>query len=144
MPFGTGTIDAMPSPIRQLSEAECRERLQHHGFIGRLGFVAGGHPMILPVNYVADGDSIAFCTEAGTKLDSLAGGADVVFEIDDSRPLYRSGWSVVITGKAREVTNHDELARLRSGPLRSWAVGPDAHWVRIEVREISGREIAEE
>lgn len=133
----------MPSPIRELSAAECRERLQRHGFVGRLGFVAGGRPMILPVNYVADGDSIAFCTETGTKLDSLASGAEVVFEIDDSRPLYRSGWSVVISGEAREVTDPDELARLRSGPLKSWAVGHDAHWVRINVSEISGREIEE-
>lgn len=134
----------MPSKIRQLSAAECRERLRHHGFVGRLGFVAGGRPMILPVNYVAEDEAIVFCTEEGTKLSALSGGARVVFEIDESRPLYRSGWSVVVSGEAREVSDPSELARLRQGPLKPWAVSPSAHWVRVTVDEISGREIEEE
>ncbi len=129
--------------MRELSPAECLERLRHHGFVGRLGFVIDGRPMILPLNYVVDGEAIVFCTEPGTKLDALRDGAPVVFEIDESRPLYRSGWSVLVSGEAREVTNPDELARLRHGPLKSWAVSPKAHWVSIAIRDITGREIAE-
>lgn len=129
--------------LRELSAEECRERLRGQAFLGRLGFVVHGRPMVLPVNYVADGDSIVFCTETGTKLSAVAGGASVVFEIDDSRPLYHSGWSVLVEGVAREVTDPGELERLRHGPLRPWAVRPSAHWVRIEVTDISGREISE-
>ena len=129
--------------LRELSADECRERLRGNAFLGRLGFVAGGRPMVLPVNYVVDGESIVFCTETGTKLSAVATGAEVVFEIDESRPLYHSGWSVLVEGVAREVADPADLERLRHGPLRPWAVRPSAHWVRIEVKGISGREIPE-
>lgn len=127
--------------VEELTSAEALELLQRHSYVGRLGFIVDGLPMILPVNYLATEDSIVFCTEPGTKLSVVGGGAPVVFEVDDSRPLYHAGWSVIVQGTAREITDAAELDELRRGPLRSWAARSTGHWVRISVDGISGRRI---
>jgi nitroimidazol reductase NimA-like FMN-containing flavoprotein (pyridoxamine 5'-phosphate oxidase superfamily) len=82
-----------------------------------------------------------FCTAGGTKLNAVVGGADVAFEVDDSVPLRHSGWSVVVRGPAEVITDPGEVERLRRGPLRPWAKGARANWVRIRLDEISGRRI---
>ena len=136
-------MELVAATIRELTAAECLERLSSRAFVGRLGFIADGKPMILPVNYIVDSDSVLFCSERGTKLSAVGAGAPVVFEIDESRPLHHTGWSVLVAGTALEVTDPTELERLRSGPLWPWAVRRSAHWVRIVIEQISGREIDE-
>jgi uncharacterized protein len=127
--------------VQELSRAEALELLQMHSYVGRIGFIVDGRPLILPVNYLASDDSIVFCTEPGTKLSAIAGGAQVAFEVDDSRPLYHAGWSVVVKGTAREVTDETELDELRRGPLHSWATRASEHWVRVTLDEVTGRRI---
>lgn len=129
------------SRVLELSRAEAMELLQLHSYVGRIGFVISGQPLILPVNYLADDDSIVFCTEPGTKLSAVSEGASVVFEVDDSRPLYHAGWSVIVKGTAREITNEEELDALRRSPLHSWATRSTEHWVRISIDEVTGRRI---
>lgn len=55
--------------IEPLTLAQCRELLGEQHF-GRLAFVdsVGVLPMIIPVNYVLDHDTVVFRTEAGSKL----------------------------------------------------------------------------
>ncbi len=53
----------------------------------------------------------------------------------------RSGWSVVVTGRATVVTDPPEHERLsRTGP-RSWVVARDGVFVRIEAEMVTGRDI---
>ena len=102
----------------------------------------GNTVQILPVNYLAESErSVVFVTASRSIAGALFSGAEVAFEIDDSRPLYHSGWSVVAHGTALEVTNESELQRLRRGPLRSWAVSSEERWVRITITDLSGRRI---
>jgi uncharacterized protein len=129
--------------VHRLTRGEAAELLQFHAFVGRIGFVVDGRPLILPVNYLADDDSVVFCTEPGTKLSAIGGGAPVVFEVDDSRPLYHAGWSVVVKGTAREITDESQLDELRRGPLHSWATRSSEHWVRLSIEEVTGRRIDE-
>lgn len=130
-------------PIEQLSKQDCLELLQTKSKLGRVAFIADGRPMVLPVNYRADADSVVFCTSEGSKLSHLSGGAPAAFEIDTGRSATRSGWSVVVQGTAEEVTDEDELYELRHGPLKSWATDVSEHWIRISIEEISGRRIPE-
>ncbi len=127
----------------QLSREESLRLLEEKSYVGRVGFVADDRITILPVNYLADGSSIVFCTAAGSMLSALCGGAEVAFEVDSSRPLSHAGWSVLVRGTAREVTDPSELQRLRRGPLRSWAVPTPAHWISISIDDIAGRSIPE-
>lgn len=127
--------------IVELPREECLRLLEQEAYVGRVGFIVEGRPMVLPVNYIATDGSVVFCTEPGTKLSHLASGEPVAFEIDASRSLYESGWSVVVQGTAHEVVDPHELELLRRGPLTSWARPADDHWIRIPIEEISGRRI---
>jgi uncharacterized protein len=121
-----------------LERDERVDLLTHESFVGRLGLIVEGRPLILPVNYMVDRGTVVFCTAAGTKLNAIVGGADVAFEVDDHRSLRHAGWSVLVRGRAEIKA---DLAHLRAGPLRPWAKGARTNWVRIPLDEVSGRRI---
>ena len=58
--------------VEDMSRSEALDRLQRHGFVGRVAFIVDGRPMIMPVNYLADSDALVFCTGEGTKLSASA------------------------------------------------------------------------
>ena len=122
----------------EIGRAECLQLLQHESFLGRLAFARDGIVEVRPVNYLADEGGLVFCTRSGTILDAVAAGTSVVFEVDANRPLDHSGWSVIVRGTAREISDPQELEYLRRGPLKSWAVSPGERWVRIDIEQISG------
>jgi uncharacterized protein len=124
--------------LTTLTREECLEFLQG-AVVGRIGYVADGIAIIIPVNFaLLDGD-IVFCTAKGSKLNWLSLRERVTFEADESRPADHEGWSVLIRGVAREVTHPEELAVLRRGPLHSWLRSPHENWVRISIESMSGR-----
>jgi nitroimidazol reductase NimA-like FMN-containing flavoprotein (pyridoxamine 5'-phosphate oxidase superfamily) len=129
--------------VNVLTREESLKLLQERSYVGRVGFVVDGQLVVLPVNYLAEKTAIFFCTSEGTKLSALRRGAPVAFEVDANRPLFHSGWSVLVNGTAAEVLAPDVLDRLRRGPLKSWAVPGAQHWVRISIDAISGRQIPE-
>ena len=123
-----------------LSENECLLLLGRNT-IGRLAIVHDGRPEVFPVNYDRDGRSIVFRTDEGTKLDLVAEGHPVAFEVDELEPRAGAGWSVVVTGRASDVTEAegaDALARLRIQP---WSTGPKSRYVRIVPDHIEGRRL---
>jgi nitroimidazol reductase NimA-like FMN-containing flavoprotein (pyridoxamine 5'-phosphate oxidase superfamily) len=115
-------------------------RLLATATLGRVGVSSSALPTILPVNFWFDGGQIFLRTGIGTKLHAAIAGAVVAFEVDDFDPMYHSGWSVVVTGAAREVTDPAELAGLRHVPLPHWAP-VDGHVVAIDPAIVSGRRI---
>lgn len=128
-------------PLEMLDRDECVALLTDESFVGRLGLIVDGRPLIVPVNYMVDRGTVVFCTAAGTKLNAIVGGADVAFEVDKHRSLRQSGWSVLVRGRAEIVTDKADLARLRAGPLRPWAKGARANCVRVPLDDVSGRRI---
>jgi nitroimidazol reductase NimA-like FMN-containing flavoprotein (pyridoxamine 5'-phosphate oxidase superfamily) len=81
--------------------------------LGRLALVDADGPVILPVNYTLDEGSVVFRTDPGSKLDAAAAGATVAFEVDAADERHRTGWSVVVRGRAGEVSEPAEPERLR-------------------------------
>jgi nitroimidazol reductase NimA-like FMN-containing flavoprotein (pyridoxamine 5'-phosphate oxidase superfamily) len=117
-------------------------RLLAGDVVGRLAIVHGGAPVILPVNYVVDGEDIVIRTAEGTKLDA-GPRAPAAFEIDGIDRTTRTGWSVVASGRLEEVTPYDTATWQRvtaSGP-QPWAAGPKDHWLRLVTGTITGRRI---
>jgi nitroimidazol reductase NimA-like FMN-containing flavoprotein (pyridoxamine 5'-phosphate oxidase superfamily) len=82
-----------------------------------------------------------FRSARGSKLTALTLSAQASFEIDDFDAAGRSGWSVIVTGVAEEVTAPIEVDRLEQLGLSSLAPGPDPHWIRIHTMVVSGRRI---
>ena len=46
-----------PLGIEKIPREECLRLLERESFVGRVGFVVDGRPMVLPVNYLAEGGS---------------------------------------------------------------------------------------
>ena len=112
--------------------------------MGRVGFVARGEVVILPVNYTVDGQDVVFATGAGSKLSCVEVGHYVGFEADSYDTGTRTGWSVVVNGFAEIVDSDEEAARLDGIGMRPWggaATAPDRVWVRIRPTTVSGRRI---
>lgn len=110
--------------------------------VGRLGFVVDDQPIVLPVNYAVQGDVVVFRTGEGTKLDAAVRNK-VSFEVDEVDQRTGTGWSVVVQGVAREITDdRDWFAdSLRGAAAPTWLPAPPDHYVRIDPRVISGRRI---
>ncbi|WP_282699710.1 pyridoxamine 5'-phosphate oxidase family protein [Streptomyces sp. CC219B] len=133
---------AAPHPeFTELSPAECRALLATHG-VGRLAVPTETGPVVVPVNYTVLDDTIVFRTRLGT-TPAQASGCQVAFEVDRIDDAFSSGWSVLVRGYARTVTDPDEASRLDERAYSApWAGGRRALWVRIEPRTVSGRRIA--
>jgi uncharacterized protein len=110
--------------------------------VGRLAMGTGGAPLVFPVNYALDGETVVFRTDPGTKLDRAERGR-VAFEIDGLDRQARTGWSVVVTGRLEEVTHYDAAAfeRVRRLPVEPWAAGEKGHWLRLVPSQITGRRV---
>ena len=98
-----------PDPrLEVLAEGECRRLLAEH-HLGRLALVDGKGLVIVPVNYVLDGEGPVFRTDPGSKLDAAAEAAQVAFEVDAVDEATRTGWSMLVRGALAEVTDPDDL-----------------------------------
>lgn len=122
-----------------LGRDECL-RLLGGKTLGRIACSSGALPTVLPVNFRLDGERILVRTGRGSKLDAATRNAVVAFEVDDFDPSYHSGWSVVVTGVAHEVTDIDELDDLP--PVARWAPRGEARVMAISTHLVSGRRIA--
>ena len=129
-----------PSGLEAIDEEECWRLLEQHP-IGRLGVAIANQPEIFPVNYVVDGRSIVFLTAEGTKFAAAVLGQAVAFEIDAADPLFHTGWSVVVRGRAHEIEQLDDLVAAEELPLRPWASGRKTRYVRITPEVVTGRRI---
>jgi len=109
--------------------------------VGRLAVVVEGKPEIFPLNHVVDQGTLVFRTAEGTKL-AAAVGHDVAYEVDGVEQNGAVAWSVVVKGRAREVTRLHESLDALDLPLQPWHRGPKPRVVRIEPEEVHGRRFA--
>jgi nitroimidazol reductase NimA-like FMN-containing flavoprotein (pyridoxamine 5'-phosphate oxidase superfamily) len=115
---------------------DCLKLLRAHT-VGRFAVARPGEaPLVVPVNYLLDGDAIMFRTATGTKLERLRD-QPVAFQLDEFDYAHQTGWSVLVTGVAYEAT-HFETDHLE---LPSWSKGAKTHWVRVVPASITGRRL---
>ena len=124
-----------------LDAAECR-RLLGSVPIGRIAFTDSALPAVQPVNFLVHDGAVIFRTAEGSKLAAATRNAVVAFEADEIDPEYQRGWSVLVVGHAREVTDPVLRRQLTELPLRPWAAGIRDHVIRIPIEVINGRRIA--
>lgn len=124
-----------------LDADECLSLLdQHH--LGRVAFLEGALPIILPVNYALVDGLVVFRTDAGSKLEVALRRQPVAFEVDGIDDVNRTGWSVLVRGPAELISDADELTRLRRLPLVAWAPVAKPHYIRIGSAGVTGRRIS--
>lgn len=127
------------SEIERLDLKQCLALLRSQA-VGRLVFTEQALPAIRVVNYSMPAGRIVLrlgCSKWVTRLDR----AVVAFEVDDYDAGARTGWSVVIVGKARLIFDIDELVSLNDPATRSWAPGRRDQVLSIDMEQVTGRRI---
>ncbi|MGW4566632.1 pyridoxamine 5'-phosphate oxidase family protein [Streptomyces sp. NPDC004561] len=134
-----------PDQTRRHVDLDRTEALRLLGSVslGRVVFTRQALPTVRPVNHVLDGGDIVIRTHDAAALTAHARQGDgaavvVAYEADAIDPETHLGWSVVVTGYARLVTDPVELARLRA-LLRPWVPHEDKDQaVRIRPDLVTG------
>src|SRR6187401_3245186 len=122
-------MDLDHNGLEILDRDECF-RLLETATLGRLALTSGALPVILPVNFLLDGERILVRTSPGTKLAAAATNTVVAFEVDAFDSFDHSGWSVAVTGKSREISDPADLAYVKQLPLAHWSPA-DGHVIAV-------------
>ncbi|MGO8863884.1 MAG: helix-turn-helix domain-containing protein [Acidimicrobiales bacterium] len=134
---------AGPHPLLQtLTTEQCETHLAVGG-VGRIVYSSGRGPVALPVNFEYTQGEVVFSTDEA-KAAAVEARNVVGFEVDRVDEAMSEGWSVIVTGQARQITDPEERRRLGSLDLVGWAGGDRHSLVAIKPDEITGRVIIHE
>lgn len=132
-------MDTSPGPaarLHDLTPAECWE-LAASQPVGRLAWTGPHGPTIIPVNFEVDGRQVRLRTAAYSALAQECDDSPVAFEVDSFDATTRTGWSVLMRGRA--TLGYGATAGEPAPEV--WAAGSRALRVTVEVAEVSGRRI---
>jgi len=121
-----------------LSRQECLQLIESVS-VGRIVYTRQALPAVDLVNFAIDGGDIVIRTDADGTLAAATQGTVVAFEADALRSDHGTGWSVTAIGRSREVTDPEDIGRLRGIGLRAWAPGTLDHFIRISPEILTGR-----
>lgn len=126
-----------PRRLTQLNRGECL-RLLASVWLGRVVFTYQALPAIRPTCHVIDGGEIIIRGPQATAIvrDAREPGVVVAYEADALDTRARIGWSVIVTGIARRVSDPGDVARYEQ-MLRPWAED-DGHVIRISPEIVTG------
>jgi len=123
----------------ELDRPECMTLLRG-ARIGRVVLSIDCIPVALPVNVCVLDEDVIFSTDRGSKLTAAVSRQVVSMEVDDIDLMYRTGWSVLVTGRAQLVTEPADI-EWASSRLQPWAPGPHRFLVKVPSTLISGRHL---
>jgi nitroimidazol reductase NimA-like FMN-containing flavoprotein (pyridoxamine 5'-phosphate oxidase superfamily) len=109
--------------------------------VGRLVFVYNARPAIRPVNHVVEGDTIIVRATVGSAIIRYVEMGhrvmDVAYEADAIDTARQLGWSVIVAGTARLVTDRAAAARYRT-LIEPWVAGPADDVILISADNVHG------
>jgi hypothetical protein len=137
-PPGGGGVSA--ADARQIEELAPGDSLRLLGSVpfGRVVFSHRALPAVRPVNHRVDGDRIIIRANLGSAISDevgVDGGTVVAYEGDMLDSAARTGWSVVVVGRARRIS--DESGRYSIAP-HSWVSGTLEELIAIQAEIVTG------
>jgi nitroimidazol reductase NimA-like FMN-containing flavoprotein (pyridoxamine 5'-phosphate oxidase superfamily) len=95
--------------VEDMSPAEMHALLQRESF-GHLGCARDDRPYVVPMHYAYDGKELYFFTTQGMKTQYIDANPQVCLQVEEIEdPTH---WrSVMVVGKASEITNRDDMQR---------------------------------
>jgi hypothetical protein len=132
--------DGTDETLEVLTVGECLRLLAQEP-VGRVVFTDAALPAALPVNFVLVEDGVVFRTQAGGALDRAVRGAVVAFEADSYDARQRTGWTVLVVGRAEEVTDPSLRRAVDDRGLRPWATGHRGRMIKIRSDRVTGRRV---
>lgn len=129
-------------PLTELDVADCW-RLVENQVVGRLVWNGRDGLTAVPVNYVARDGVVLVRTTAYSGITRECDDSLVAFEIDSFDPSERTGWSVLLRGRA-ELAFADSGAGLDAGDdpgeeVEPWPTDPRPIHLRLEPTTVTGR-----
>ncbi len=109
---------------------------------GRLVFNLESRPAIRPVNHVVDDGTVIVRTRLTSSISAAVrsvDGVEVAYEVDRIDPWRRTGWSVVVAGRARTLTDPEQISRYEQS-LHPWVDHADTV-IAIEPEVVTGLRI---
>ena len=83
--------------LHELDEEECWELVRSRE-VGRMAYDDDRGPMVVPVTFVLDGETVLFRVAPYSQLARHLPDARAAFEVDEIDYFTRTGWSVVLRG----------------------------------------------
>lgn len=128
-----------PRQMLELTPAECWQLLAGVS-LGRIVFTQRALPAIRPVNHLVDDQAIIIRSQLGSAITAHTAardGAVVCYEADELDPVRHTGWSVIVTGMARLVSDPAVVSRYKQ-MLEPWAAGQMDYVIAVEPQIITG------
>ena len=116
-----------------LAPDDCR-RLLTTTAVGRLAATTGALPVVVPVQYVLDGDRLLVQTPGHHEVPDTIDGQVVAFETDHLDLDAGVGWCVSVTGTATVLDDHDLL-----DPVHRWF--SDGRVVAVSTDLVTGHRV---
>ena len=132
--------ESISHPLEELDEEQCWRLLEQKS-VGRLAISIANKPDIFPVNYDVDNKTLLLRSAAGLKLAGATLGEAVAFEVDALHEATHTGWSVVVKGKASEITGVEQVIDAEDHQLETWAEGVRNRHFRIDPEQVTGRRL---
>lgn len=123
-----------------LPERVCWELLDAARF-GRLVLSVADSTDVWPVDFAVVGRTLVIRTAEGTKLLEAVIARRGVLEADHRDETTGRAWSVVVKGDVDVVADEAGHEAAEALHIRSWAGGWRHRYLRLSVREISGRRL---
>jgi uncharacterized protein len=113
-------MTADDAPVDEISgaglrQAECLALLATAEF-GHLTLTRRALPMVVPAHYVVEGGRVVIHASTGGDPDLWQDGEIVALHVDEFDADRRTGWSVSVTGAAREATNLLDTGTISRAP----------------------------
>ena len=128
------------SGLEILDRDECLQLLAT-ATLGRVGVTIGALPVIVPMDFRLVGDRVVFRVGVGTKLDGAIHNVVVAFQADEVKAPGAGGWSVSVTGMAREVIEPHEVSQMLDAHIARWSQWGADRYIAIPTEMVSGRRI---
>jgi len=98
--------------VEDMSAAEMHAMLRSGSF-GHLGCARDSRPYVVPMHYAYDGKELYFFTTMGMKTQYIDANPQVCLQVEEIKDSTR--WrSVMVIGRATEITNKEETQRAMS------------------------------
>lgn len=117
-----------PEALRRLSGSR----------VGRVAYNTDAGPVVVPVNGVVHGTDVFLRTSADSQLGQALRDGPASYQVDAFDGYLQAGWSVLLQGHARWVTEEELPTYVSERPF-PWAAGDRGVYVRIHATHVSGR-----
>lgn len=125
----------------ELDEEKCWALLGSSG-IGRFAFTDEGRIHVFPVHYAVLRGDVYFRTSRGGVIAASLPQDGIALQIDSVTPSLQAGWSVLVSGSATSVEDESLLTELFGVAAEEpWAGGVRDHFVKVQPKELTGRQV---